>query len=443
MPRAANPYFAGRYPTDPAWESVGSNLATALFGNPEMAGKQRLQNAQIDNYEASAGYDRSRTAGQDLQNGGARALPGTLGNLARMFAPAPVAVAPPMMAPDAAMPAALPPDLGQAYAEFLGAAGQANGDKVNGPGLAAFLTSMLGTDEQARRSMVGTGHTPGKDFALTPGRADQIAATDDAAKLQQALGVASINNRDDIPVANIHAAASRYGSDRSADASMYGANVREGDGTDVPGLIASMFPGTQFTSGRRTPEHNAEVGGAPNSHHLDGTAQDFVKTPGMTIEKVRAALAGKGVRVVEALDEGDHFHVAWAPPKAGKSAATKADKGIPAGVNPMLDKEVNQQLGVTKDDNGNLVGGPNPKGRSALKSLALKNYRANGGNLPMAVSDAIKKAQTLEGQARGRGATVDAGPPQGAPPIAGARKAPDGNYYVDDPKRPGKYLKVG
>jgi hypothetical protein len=30
-----------------------------------------------------------------------------------------------------------------------------------------------------------------------------------------------------------------------------------------------------------------------------------------------------------------------------------------------------------------------------------------------------------------------------APPVAGARKAPDGKYYVPDPKRPGKYLQVG
>lgn len=29
------------------------------------------------------------------------------------------------------------------------------------------------------------------------------------------------------------------------------------------------------------------------------------------------------------------------------------------------------------------------------------------------------------------------------PPVAGAKKAPDGNWYVNDPKRPGKYLKVG
>ena len=31
----------------------------------------------------------------------------------------------------------------------------------------------------------------------------------------------------------------------------------------------------------------------------------------------------------------------------------------------------------------------------------------------------------------------------GGPPAPGARKAPDGNWYVADPKRPGKYLRVG
>ena len=30
----------------------------------------------------------------------------------------------------------------------------------------------------------------------------------------------------------------------------------------------------------------------------------------------------------------------------------------------------------------------------------------------------------------------------GNPPVPGARKADDGNWYVPDPKRPGKYLKV-
>ena len=29
-----------------------------------------------------------------------------------------------------------------------------------------------------------------------------------------------------------------------------------------------------------------------------------------------------------------------------------------------------------------------------------------------------------------------------APPVQGAKQAPDGNWYVPDPNRPGKYLMV-
>jgi hypothetical protein len=30
----------------------------------------------------------------------------------------------------------------------------------------------------------------------------------------------------------------------------------------------------------------------------------------------------------------------------------------------------------------------------------------------------------------------------GEPPIPGARKAPDGNYYIEDPDRQGKFLRI-
>jgi hypothetical protein len=36
----------------------------------------------------------------------------------------------------------------------------------------------------------------------------------------------------------------------------------------------------------------------------------------------------------------------------------------------------------------------------------------------------------------------DEAPAAAAPPTQGARQAPDGNWYVPDPKRPGKYLRV-
>lgn len=45
----------------------------------------------------------------------------------------------------------------------------------------------------------------------------------------------------------------------------------------------------------------------------------------------------------------------------------------------------------------------------------------------------------MPGKARGAPATA---PRQNEPPVPGARRAPDGNWYVPDPNRPGKYLQV-
>lgn len=69
--------------------------------------------------------------------------------------------------------------------------------------------------------------------------------------------------------------------------------------------------GARVTSGYRSYEHNKKVGGQANSYHLTGNARDVAKTPGMTLDKIVSALRKQGYDVVEKLDEGDHFHVAW------------------------------------------------------------------------------------------------------------------------------------
>lgn len=72
--------------------------------------------------------------------------------------------------------------------------------------------------------------------------------------------------------------------------------------------------GAYITSGARSPEHNRKVGGVSNSYHLTtrgGRARDIRKTPGMTVGKIRAAIEASGSKVIELIDEGDHFHVAY------------------------------------------------------------------------------------------------------------------------------------
>ncbi len=69
--------------------------------------------------------------------------------------------------------------------------------------------------------------------------------------------------------------------------------------------LSTEFPGATMTSGVRSAERNAAVGGQPNSQHLAGTAADYV----VPANRKPAFMSRVRQLGYQAIDEGDHIHV--------------------------------------------------------------------------------------------------------------------------------------
>ena len=70
----------------------------------------------------------------------------------------------------------------------------------------------------------------------------------------------------------------------------------------------------QVTSTYRSPAHNRRVGGVANSYHLRNRAIDIARRPGVSHSQIVAAYRAAGYSLAEALDEGDHTHIAFGAP---------------------------------------------------------------------------------------------------------------------------------
>lgn len=101
---------------------------------------------------------------------------------------------------------------------------------------------------------------------------------------------------------------------------------------DARRIVAGI--GGTVTSGGRSAQHNKDVGGVAGSFHVKGQALDIAKTAGLTLGKIVKAFEKEGVRLIEKLDEGDHFHIAWAKRggrgRQGPSAETLAARALAA-----------------------------------------------------------------------------------------------------------------
>ena len=83
---------------------------------------------------------------------------------------------------------------------------------------------------------------------------------------------------------------------------------------DLPSVARIGGQWGRVTSLRRSAEHNRRVGGVRNSYHLSGQAIDIARRPGVSHSQIVAAYRNAGYSMIEALDEGDHTHLAFGSP---------------------------------------------------------------------------------------------------------------------------------
>lgn len=144
-------------------------------------------------------------------------------------------------------------------------------------------------------------------------------------------------------------------------------------------LTGAVGGPVRITSGYRDPQHNALVGGVPNSDHLRGQAYDFVPQ-GMSMADAAARLRGQPGPATKILDEGDHVHVSYKQgqmPQAqgiSREAAeallmggsdTKAQAPAPAG---------SPQSGISRQAAEALLLGNTPQSSPAPASAPTADY---------------------------------------------------------------------
>lgn len=141
--------------------------------------------------------------------------------------------------------------------------------------------------------------------------------------------------------------------------------------TDLEPMVSGF--GGKVSSTFRTPAHNAEVGGKPNSQHLTGNAMDVV-FPNANAKRMAIDAARKNG--YQAIDEGDHVHFQLA--RGGQQGGTQlrpAPKAENAGsLQERLD--LAKSMGATDQELKAIVlGSSAPKPMSELQEY--KNEQVN------------------------------------------------------------------
>lgn len=463
---------------DPTADIAG-NLAKAIFGDPAAAAQQRQQQAEIHERQSRAGLLQAQANGQIGQNEAAAGLPALFQNFVTANTPPPPG--PGIDSPEFAdfgtpMPAPAPrPDPRGVLGQLVAAMGIMNGDKIDPTKIMGAFGAFGGDDEMARRSMVAQGSTPGKDFAITPERADEIAmaaAQQEQAKAfgvaginrKSAFDVATINNRDDIPVANINATARRDVAEIGAAnrpngmsrgernnnpgnlefgplAKSLGATGSDGRFAIFPSYEAgvkaqeALISGPSYVGGGRNTIDAVITRYAPPSdgNPVDSYADYVSRRTG--IARNQPLSPAQVPLIAEAMRE---FETGSRPGgKAGGKTGGKAAGKAAAGPKPLKPTELKMIQGELEryyPADGSL----SADARGVMLTKAVERFRVSGDPVS-AVSGAINDLRAA-GRAKREGKAAPARPAAPAQsagaPVPGARKAQDGKWYVQTGTKP-------
>ncbi|CAB4120904.1 hypothetical protein UFOVP4_3 [uncultured Caudovirales phage] len=476
MARYQNPMAQSRYPTDPSFAAIGSNLATALFGDPEMQAQAQLRRSQMEREQAAALYDQARTTGQGHINNGLKYASDRLTNPASLYGapnpdlqpsslatpssvsvgginltpsavpisaapnslvsammPQPVAQPGGNIVPSAAPPAiAAGPSMAPAVMSRtvrLPGGGSSLVEAVSGPGLVAEPQGHVVNREALARLGLAMG-LGGREGAITPLMMAMLAMGGGDENMRQAL------------VAGGHSPGKDFAANRQAQSNIAA--------TDQYGDLAKAAGGDTMTQAGGTQREILSQGGQNFRNAADNT-QSGVNNTADNVQSDTNNQRDNTSRETIAKDKSNG-KPSGAPAKprfvgAKDTAAIRSQisKKYPGISDNLLDDVTDRAISLYQQS-GNQPGSVTQAGNEIVDYTPGKE----GGFLGLGGKDPVVKRKAAWAQTPAAAPVAPAAsapvvdsnkPPVGYP---NARKASDGFWYVPDPKRgPHKYLKVG
>ena len=136
------------------------------------------------------------------------------------------------------------------------------------------------------------------------------------------FGGAAVAAETDFGIREVGKQARASGSE-PAPAGTWGMGASTGRSVDMGDVRQIGSRWGQVTSTYRSPAHNRRVGGVANSYHLSNRAIDIARRPGVSHAQIAAAYRNAGYSLAESLDEGDHSHFAFGPPRSRATSVAR------------------------------------------------------------------------------------------------------------------------